>query len=155
MAWEAIHRRVVSGAPIENFQALFLTILKRRCIDALRVRQRRPIPYSLTSYPGADEDDCSPEAQLPGFAPDPLDAILSEVALTTIYDAIDRLGVRDAAIVRGRLLDRLSNKDMARCVVSTGLVSADGDVEKRVENYFYRAVTKLREELRADVEFTA
>jgi hypothetical protein len=44
---------------------------------------------------------------------------------------------------------------MARCVVSTGLVSADGDVEKRVENYFYRAVTKLREELRADVEFTA
>lgn len=140
----------VRREPPLQFAALFWTLLRRRLIDELR-KKGRSREAALLDAPGAgdDGDGATLGERQAGDAPDPLDSAVRSENHELLYQALDQLSDHYRVVIVARQIEGLSNKETARLLVEQGLVTDDGNVEKRVENYYYRGLKELKRQLEA------
>jgi RNA polymerase sigma-70 factor, ECF subfamily len=143
--WMEIVRSLRQQAP-DSFGALFWTILKRRVIDQIRRRTRSQESLELDGT-GRDGDDESPR-QWASDAPDPAEEAVRLEETSDLYAALERLPDHYAEVLRARALEGRSNRETAMLLVAKGLIQDDGNVEKRVENYWYRGLKELGRQMR-------
>lgn len=147
--WITLVSAVKRQAP-DQFAALFWTLLKRRMIDELRKKGRTREAATLEA-PLAGGDSGSESGSLlerqSGGAPDPLDAVVRSENEAILYRALDQLPDHYRLVIISRQFDGLSNRETARLLIAEGLVTDDGNVEKRVENYYYRGLKELKKQL--------
>lgn len=147
--WIALVGAVKRQVP-DQFAAMFWTLLKRRLIDELRRKGRTKEAATLDAPSRGDESEGSSllERQT-GKEPDPQDATVRSEEQGLLYQALDQLPDHYRLVIVSRQLEGLSNKETARLLVAEGLVTDDGNVEKRVENYYYRGLKELKRQLEA------
>jgi len=147
--WIALVGAVRRQLP-DHFAALFWTLLKRRLIDELRRKGRTKEAAILDAPLQGDESEGSSllERQT-GKEPDPQEASVRSEEQQLLYRALDQLPDHYRLVIVSRQLEGLSNKETARLLVTEGLVTDDGNVEKRVENYYYRGLKELKRQLEA------
>lgn len=134
----------------DQFAALFWTLLKRRLIDELR-RKGRNREAALLDAPtqGEESEGSSLLERQASHDPDPQEATVRSEEQSLVYQALDRLPDHYRLVVVARQLEGRSNKETAKLLVAEGLVTDDGNVEKRVENYYYRGLKELKRQLEA------
>lgn len=140
----------VKREPPDQFGALFWSILKRRLIDELRKKGRTKEAAVLDAPLGgqAIEGDSLLDRQV-SAAPDPLEESLRAEGEATLYRALDQLPDHYRAVLVARQIEGRSNRETAHLLIRDGLVPDDGNVEKRVENYYYRGLKELKRQLLA------
>lgn len=147
--WIALVGAVRRQAP-DQFAALFWTLLKRRIIDELR-RKGRTKEAAILDAPlqGDDSEGSSLLERQSSSDPDPQDAMVRTEEQSLVSQALERLPDHYRLVIVSRQLEGRSNKETARLLVAEGLVTDDGNVEKRVENYYYRGLKELKRQLEA------
>ncbi len=134
----------------ESFAALFRTLLKRRLIDELRKKGRAREAATLDApLSGEDGDAGSLLDRQQSPEPDPSEEAVRSENAALLQRALDRLPDHYRLVIEARQLQGRSNREAARLLVTEGLVSDDGNVEKRVENYYYRGLKELKRQLEA------
>ncbi|HWI62740.1 MAG TPA: sigma-70 family RNA polymerase sigma factor [Symbiobacteriaceae bacterium] len=147
--WIALVGAVKRQAP-DQFAALFWTLLKRRLIDELRRKGRSKEAATLDSPLRGDESEGSSLLERQASQdPDPQEATVRSEEQQLVYRALDQLPDHYRLVIVSRQLEGRSNKETARRLVDEGLVTDDGNVEKRVENYYYRGLKELKRQLEA------
>jgi RNA polymerase sigma-70 factor (ECF subfamily) len=147
--WEALLAALTKELP-NNFAALFSTILKRRAIDQLRRKGRSREATTLdVSWEGDDSTGASLlERQIAPEA-DPADALLRQEHLSLLERAMASLPDHYRVVIDMRQLRGRSNRETAARLVQEGLITDDGNIEKRAENYYYRGLDQLKKQLLA------
>lgn len=140
--WQELCPKLLAGE-IQEFGRLFWWLLKRRTIDEQR-RRGRGGPASLDS-PAGEAPAPLAERVADGGAPGPEGELLRTEEHSWARRALDGLAARDRAVILARAVQGLSNRETAHLLVQQGLVEPGGDLEKRVENYYYRALTRYRD----------
>lgn len=147
--WITVVRAVQREAP-DQFAALFWTLLKRRIIDELRKKGRNREAAILDAPAPGDE---SPGASLldrqTGSATNPVDEAVRSEGTSLLRQGLERLPDHYRIVIVARQLEGRSNKETAQLLLTEGLVTDDGNVEKRVENYYYRGLKELKRQLKA------
>lgn len=146
-AWVQVITRLQEGRPIDHFARFFTTLLVRRCIDEQRRKRRQPPGYSLQAPLGSDDADATREDLLPAPDAGALAELLRAEEQSAVRVALERLSERDRAVLLARTEHELSNRDTAAFLLAQGLVEPGGNLEKKVENYYYRALERLEREL--------
>lgn len=146
-AWEQVIVRLQEGRPIDHFARFFTTLLVRRCIDERRRRRRQPAGISLQSPVGEAGADVTLEDLIPAPEAGALAELLRAEEQSAVRAALERLSERDRAVLLARTEHELSNRDTAAFLLERGLVEPGGNLEKKVENYYYRALQRLEREL--------
>jgi RNA polymerase sigma-70 factor, ECF subfamily len=147
--WIALVGAVRRQMP-DQFAALFWTLLKRRLIDELRRKGRTKEAATLDApYPGDESDSSSLRERQVGSEPDPQEATIRTEEQQLLQRALDQLPDHYRVVIVARQFESRSNKETARLLVEQGLVTDDGNVEKRVENYYYRGLKELKRQLEA------
>jgi RNA polymerase sigma-70 factor, ECF subfamily len=132
----------------DQFAALFWTLLKRRLIDELRKKGRTREAATLDApLSGADPEGGSLLDRQAGADPNPEEATLQSEEQSLLQQALGALPDHYRLVLVARQLDGRSNKETAQLLVAEGLVSDDGNVEKKVENYYYRGLKELKKQL--------
>lgn len=147
--WISLVQAVKRQFP-DQFAALFWTLLKRRIIDELRKKGRAKEAATLDAPLG--NDDAGSQSLLDrqtAETPGPEQAALHTEEKGLIQQALESLPDHYRLVIVARQLEGRSNKETARLLVTEGLVGDDGNVEKRVENYYYRGLKELRKQLLA------
>jgi len=147
--WGALIQAVRRKTP-ECFAALFWALLKRRIVDELRRKGRRR--EALTLDAPLESVDAGTESLLnrqSGNATDPQEAALHSEEQSLVQRALAHLPDHYRLALTARHFEDRTNKETARLLVAEGLVSDDGNAEKRVENYYYRGLKELRKQLYA------
>jgi RNA polymerase sigma factor (sigma-70 family) len=147
--WLSVVHAVRRQVP-DQFAGLFWTLLKRRMVDELR-RKGRIREAALLDAPvdGAEPGGESVLDRQEAPAPGPLEEALRAETEQLLQAALDRLPDHYRLVIVARQLQGRSNKETASLLVAEGLVSDDGNVEKRVENYYYRGLKELKRQLEA------
>lgn len=145
--WIDVIRSVKQQIP-DSFAALFWTVLKRRIIDQIRKRGRNQESLDLYA-PLRGSDDDQESRQWAGNAPDPADEAVRIEETERLHRALEQLPDHYASVIRARGLEGLSNRETAQLLLREGLIQDDGNVEKRVENYWYRGLKELAKQLKA------
>lgn len=143
--WASLVQALSRQLP-DSFAALFWTLLKRRLIDELRRRGR--LREAATLEESADDGPSLLEQQA-APTPDPADEAVRSEAGQILREALNRLPDHYRLVVVARQLEGRSNRETASLLVAEGLVKPEGDIEKRVENYYYRGLKELRRQLTA------
>jgi len=147
--WIALVGAVRRQMP-DQFAALFWTLLKRRLIDELRRKGRTKEAATLDApYPGDESEGGSLRERQAGTEPDPQEATIRTEEQQLVQRALDQLPDHYRVVIVARQFEGRSNKETARLLVDEGLVTDDGNVEKRVENYYYRGLKELKRQLEA------
>jgi RNA polymerase sigma-70 factor, ECF subfamily len=147
--WIALVGAVRRQMP-DQFAALFWTLLKRRLIDELRRKGRTKEAAILDApYPGDESEGSSMRERQAGTEPDPQEATIRTEEQQLVQQALDQLPDHYKVVIVARQFEGRSNKETARLLVDEGLVTDDGNVEKRVENYYYRGLKELKRQLEA------
>lgn len=147
--WLVLFSAIQRDLP-DRFEAFFWTLLKRRLIDELRKKGRTKEATTLDApTAGADGEGDSLLARQAGDAPDPADETVRSEAEGLLHQALDRLPDHYRTVIVARQFEGKSNKETAALLVAEGLVADDGNVEKRVENYYYRGLKELKRQLEA------
>ena len=134
----------------DQFGAIFWTLLKRRLIDELRKKGRTREAATLDAPAATDEPGATALVELrAGEAPDPQEAVVQSEREQLLQRALDQLPDHYRVVIVARQLQGRSNRETAVLLVEQGLVTDDGNVEKRVENYYYRGLKELRRQLEA------
>lgn len=133
MVWLDMYKVLQRTVP-ENFMALLHTIIKRRTIDTNRQLQRDRGRLDLTDRP-LISTLADPEREFG----------LSETT-ELVHNALAALPPHYAAVIRMRCFDELSNREVAERLIASGF-PAHGNMEKRVQNYWYLGRAALREQL--------
>jgi RNA polymerase sigma-70 factor (ECF subfamily) len=147
--WVALVRTVNRQMP-DSFGAVFWTVLRRRVIDELRRRGRSRESATLdapTSVLESEGDSLLDRTS--GEIADPLEESLRSEDEQLLYAALKNLPDHYRIVVVARQLEGRSNRETAALLVAEGLLTDDGNVEKRVENYYYRGLKELRKQLEA------
>lgn len=145
--WIALVGAVRRQMP-DQFAALFWTLLKRRLIDELRRKGRTKEAATLDApYPGDESESSSLRERQAGSEPDPQEATIRTEEQQLVQRALDQLPDHYRVVIVARQFEGRSNKETARLLVDQGLVTDDGNVEKRVENYYYRGLKELKRQL--------
>jgi RNA polymerase sigma-70 factor, ECF subfamily len=133
----------------DQFAALFWTLLKRRLIDELRKKGRTKEAATLEAPSSGDEAEGNSLLDRTGDgAPGPEEEAVRSDDNRLLYAAMGRLPDHYRLTIRCRM-QGLSNKETARVLVQEQLVPDDGNVEKKVENYYYRGLQELKRQLKA------
>jgi len=133
-----------------NFAALFSTILKRRTIDYLRHKGRSREAATLdANWEGEDGAGASLIERQVSSDPNPSDALVQQEEVSLLDRAMASLPDHYRMVIQLRQLHGCSNRDTAAQLVLNGLISDDGDTEKRAENYYYRGLGQLKKRLLA------
>lgn len=140
----------VRREPPDRFAALFWTLLRRRLIDELR-RKGRTKEAAILDAPREQEDPggASLADRQSDAAPSPEAAVLQSEEASLVQRALAELPDHYRLVILCRQFEGRSNKETAARLVAEGLVTDDGNVEKRVENYYYRGLKELRKQLLA------
>jgi RNA polymerase sigma-70 factor (ECF subfamily) len=140
----------VRRQPPDQFGALFWTLVKRRLIDELR-KKGRTKEASILDGPtgGAESDGPSLLDRQQDRAPDPAHSAIQSEEQQVLYQALDQLPDHYRIVIIARQLEGRTNRETAQILIVEGLVSDDGNVEKRVENYYYRGLKELKKQLEA------
>lgn len=146
--WVALVRAVNRQVP-ESFGAVFWTVLRRRVIDEIRRRGRTLESATLDAPAYVLGEGDSYLDQTSGEMPDPSEESLRCEDEQLLYAALENLPAHYRIVVVARQLEGRSNRETAALLVSEGLVTDDGNIEKRVENYYYRGLKELRKQLEA------
>lgn len=147
--WIALVGAVRRQMP-DQFAALFWTLLKRRLIDELRRKGRTKEAAMLDApYPGDESESSTLRERQAGSEPDPQEATIRTEEQQLVQQALDQLPDHYRVVIVARQFEGRSNKETARLLVDEGLVTDDGNVEKRVENYYYRGLKELKRQLEA------
>lgn len=147
--WVALVGAVRRQMP-DQFAALFWTLLKRRLIDELRRKGRTKEAATLDApFPGDESDSGSLGERQAGTEPDPQEATIRTEEQQLVQQALGQLPDHYRVVIVARQFEGRSNKETARLLVDEGLVTDDGNVEKRVENYYYRGLKELKRQLEA------
>lgn len=146
-AWEQVIRHLQAGGAIGHFGRFFSALLVRRCVDARRRRRRQPAGISLQAPLGAGDGEGAVADRFPDEQPGALEELLQAEETAAVRVALARLGERDRAVLLARTELELSNRDAAAHLLALGLVEPGGNLEKKVENYYYRALRRLAQEL--------
>jgi RNA polymerase sigma-70 factor (ECF subfamily) len=134
----------------DQFAAMFWTLLKRRLIDELRRKGRTKEAATLDAPLKGDESDGSSLLERQGGnEPDPQEAAVKSEEQSLLQQALEQLPDHYRLVIVSRQFEGCSNKETARRLVAEGLVTDDGNVEKRVENYYYRGLKELKRQLEA------
>jgi RNA polymerase sigma-70 factor (ECF subfamily) len=147
--WVTLVGAVKRNSP-DQFAALFWTLLKRRIIDELRKKGRTreaAILDAPLSGGKAEGEGASLLDHHSSTAPDPLEETVRSENEAILHRALDQLPDHYRLVLIARQLEGRSNKETARLLVAEGLVTDDGNVEKRVENYYYRGLKELKKQL--------
>ncbi len=147
--WISLVQAVKRQAP-DQFAALYWTLLKRRIIDELRKKGRAKEAATLDAP--LDSGETSGDSLLDrqtADTPTPEQQALITEERGLLQQALEALPDHYRLVIVARQLEGRSNKETAALLVSEGLVSDDGNVEKRVENYYYRGLKELRKQLLA------
>lgn len=134
----------------DQFAAIFWTLLRRRLIDELRRRGRNREAATLDAP--LDSGESGGETALdrqPAPDPDPGEATVAQEEHSLLHRALAHLPDHYRLVIVARQLEGRSNKETARRLLDEGLVADDGNVEKRVENYYYRGLKELKRQLLA------
>lgn len=140
--WQELCPKLLAGE-VQEFGRLFWWLLKRRTIDEQR-RRGRGGPASLDT-PAGELDTPLAERLADDGAPGPEGELLRTEEHAWARRALGRLAPRDRAVILARAVQGLSNRETALALVEQGLVEPGGDLEKRVENYYYRALARYRD----------
>lgn len=145
--WIALVGAVRRQAP-DQFAAIFWTLLKRRLIDELRRKGRTKEAATLDAPVTGDEpgSDSLLDRQA-GAAPDPQEAAVRSEEESLLYRALDALPDHYRLVIVSRQLEGRSNRETAHLLAAEGLVADDGNLEKKVENYYYRGLKELKKQL--------
>lgn len=145
--WISLVQAVNREAPAQ-FNALFWTLLKRRVIDELRRKGRSKEAATLDApfEVGQAGGDSLLDLQT-SSAPDPADAALQAEEQSLLQRALEQLPDHYRLVIIARQLQGRSNRETAAMLITAGLVTDDGNVEKRVENYYYRGLKELKRQL--------
>lgn len=147
--WFSLINTISRQVP-DQFAAMFWTLLKRRLIDELRRKGRTKEAATLDAPSQGDESQgISLLERQSGNEPDPQEATVRSEEQELLYRALNQLPDHYRLVIVSRQLEGLSNKETARLLVAEGLVTDDGNVEKRVENYYYRGLKELKRQLEA------
>lgn len=147
--WENLVVTVRRQEP-DRFAALFWTLLKRRLIDELRRRGRAREAAVLDAPLSGREGEHGSRLDLQGGAgPDPLQEAIRSEAHSVLHTALGQLPDHYRRVIEARHFRGFSNRESAALLVAEGLVTDDGHLEKRVENYYYRGLKELRRQLEA------
>lgn len=147
--WATIVGAVRREMP-ERFGPLFWTLLRRRIIDELRKKGRTREAAILDAPLSGDEaDGASLLERQQGGSPDPLESAVRTEEESLLHQALSQLPDHYRLVIVARQFEGRSNRDTARLLVTEGLVTDDGNVEKRVENYYYRGLKELKRQLQA------
>jgi RNA polymerase sigma-70 factor (ECF subfamily) len=134
----------------DQFAAMFWTLLKRRLSDELRRKGRTKEAATLDAPLKGDESDGSSLLERQGGnEPDPQEAAVKSEEQSLLQQALEQLPDHYRLVIVSRQFEGCSNKETARRLVAEGLVTDDGNVEKRVENYYYRGLKELKRQLEA------
>lgn len=145
--WIALVGAVRRQVP-DQFAALFWTLLKRRLIDELRRKGRTREAATLDApLSGTEPEGDSLLDRQSGGAPDPQESAVRTEEEQLLYRALEQLPDHYRQVIVWRQLEGRSNKETARLLVAEGLVTDDGNVEKKVENYYYRGLKELKRQL--------
>lgn len=132
----------------DHFGALFWTLLKRRLIDELRRRGRAREAAVLDAPVESDRSDgFSLGDRVSGEAAEPEEAAVQTEERELLRQALEALPDHYRVVIQARQLEGRSNRETAALLMAEGLVTDDGNVEKRVENYYYRGLKELRRQL--------
>jgi len=147
--WEALLSTLSKELPT-NFAALFSTILKRRAIDQLRRKGRSREATTLDATWEGDQGAGSSllERQVSPDA-DPAHTLVIQEDLSLLERAMATLPDHYRLVIEMRQLKGRSNRETAALLVQEGLITNDGNVEKRSENYYYRGLDQLKKHLLA------
>lgn len=133
----------------DQFAALFWTLLKRRLIDELRKKGRTKEAATLDAPVSGDEPDgASLLDRTSDGVPTPDEEAVRSESRSLLYQALDRLPDHYRMTIVSRMHGR-SNRETAQLLVHEKLVPDDGNVEKKVENYYYRGLQELKRQLKA------
>jgi RNA polymerase sigma-70 factor, ECF subfamily len=140
----------VRRQPPDQFAALFWTLVKRRIVDELRKKGRTKeaatLDAPLTGGEAEGEGGSVLDRQA-GGAPDPAEAAVRSEDETILHRALEQLPDHYRLVIVARQLEGRSNKETAQLLLAEGLVTDDGNIEKRVENYYYRGLKELKKQL--------
>lgn len=149
LTWEALLTTLTKGLP-DNFAALFSTILKRRAIDQLRRKGRSREAATLdATWEGEDSAGTSLLERQVAPDADPADALVHQEHLSLLERAMATLPDHYRVVIDMRQLRGRSNRETAARLVQEGLITDDGNIEKRAENYYYRGLDQLKKQLLA------
>lgn len=146
--WITIVQSVNRQLP-ESFGAVFWTILRRRIIDEIRRRGRSRESATLDAPAYVQAEGDSLLDQTSAEKGEPLAESLRCEDERLLYQALNNLPDHYRIVVVARQLEGRSNRETAALLVAQDLVTDDGNVEKRVENYYYRGLKELRKQLEA------
>lgn len=145
--WISLVQAVQREFP-DHFGALFWTLLKRRLIDELRRRGRsREAAILDAPVDGGRSDGASLGDLVTDGVAVPEEAALQAEERGLLQQALEALPDHYRLVIQARQFEARSNRETAALLVSEGLVTDDGNVEKRVENYYYRGLKELRKQL--------
>lgn len=136
--------------PAQQFSALFWTLLRRRLIDELRKKGRSKEDATLDAPVAASDPDSSSllERQV-GHTMDPLAETIRTEEEQLLHLALEQIPDHYRIVIQARQFEGRSNRETANLLLAEGLVADDGNVEKRVENYYYRGLKELKRQLLA------
>ncbi len=146
-AWEQVIIHLQASRAIDHFGKFFSTLLVRRCIDEQRRRSRRPTGFSLQSPIYGGDSDATLQDLLPTQETGTLEQILQAEEQSAVRLALQRLNERDRSVLLARTEHELSNRDTVTFLLERRLVEPGGNLDKKVENYYYRALERLEREL--------
>lgn len=141
--WASLIQAIRREVP-ERFAALFWALLKRRIIDEIRRKGRS---HEVAALDAAQKSGDSLVDLQAGVAPDPAQEAVRSEEQSLLQQALAQLPDHYRLVLVARQFESRTNKETARLLVAEGLVADDGNVEKRVENYYYRGLKELRKQL--------
>jgi RNA polymerase sigma-70 factor, ECF subfamily len=126
-----------------RFETFFWTLFKRRVIDAWR-KQKRSREYLDLDAPLSSEDDSATKgSQMAADLADPLDKMIVEEEKGIFWKAMDLLPPRYRAAIEVRGLQGLPWREAAEVLIARELMTGEGNIEKQMQNHFYRAQEAL------------
>lgn len=141
--WATLIQAIRREVP-ERFAALFWALLKRRIIDELRRKGRS---HEVVTLDAPQESGDPLLDRQSGATPDPAQEAVRSEEQSLLQQALSQLPDHYRLVLIARQFESRSNKETAHLLVLEGLVTDDGNVEKRVENYYYRGLKELRKQL--------
>jgi RNA polymerase sigma factor (sigma-70 family) len=146
--WLQFFEWLAAGRPVQDVRNLLITMVRRRCIDEIRRRCRNREVVFLDEPIHLCQSDTHPVTHAERIADQTaLDQIIEAEGWEAIEEALGCLSERDRALVLAWAVEGRSMKECARLMVERGLTTDTGHTVKRVENYYYRALAKLRDYL--------
>ena len=142
--WEDLVTELRRGEP-RRFKALFWTVLKRRAIDELRRRGRRPPPASLDAPRGDDGEGDALLERIESDAATPEAEVLRLAEAQRLHQTLEQLPEHYRVTLVARDVEGRSNRETAQLLLERGLLEPEGDPEKKAENYYYRGLKAMRQ----------